>query len=120
MWSRRIRWLLQMIRQGHFKVLAVDASFRVYKAFYATIFRIRTGSSNRGEAAGTTKISLQTQHPIAFESPDHLAPWGTAYDNSTNKKFILFMADRLERDSPGTSKAFLDLGCSGGQLVKDF
>jgi len=116
MWSRRIRWLLQMIRQGHFKVLAVDAGFRVYKGFYAMIFRVRTG----GSRAANRRISLQTKHPISFESPDHLAPWGTAYDNSTNKKFILFMADRLAREKPEAARAFLDLGCSGGQLVKDF
>src|SRR4051794_15533936 len=99
MWSRRIRWLLQMIRQGHFKVLAVDASFRVYKAFYAAVFRLRTPRSGRGSSEVKPRISLQTKHPIAFESPDHLAPWGTAYDNSTNKKFILLMADRLEREN---------------------
>jgi hypothetical protein len=29
--------------------------------------------------------------PIAFESPDHLAPKGTAVNNSTNKNFILHM-----------------------------
>ena len=120
MWSRRIRWLLGMIRHGHFKVLAVDASFRVYKAFYAMMFRLRTGAANPERTRDNTKISLQTKHPIAFESPDHLAPWGTAYDNSTNRKFVLFMADRVDCENPGTAKAFMDLGCSGGQLVKDF
>jgi len=115
MWKRRFRWLLQMIRQGQFRVLAVDASFRVYKAFHAVMFAMARG---RGEAKET--ISLQTKHPVAFESPDHLQPWGTANDNSTNRKFVLFMAKRIEKESSGKSHGFLDLGCSGGQLVRDF
>lgn len=120
MWKRRFRWLLQMIRQRQFRVLTVDASFRVYKGFYALVFTIVKGRFRResGEPKGT--ISLQTKHPVAFESPDHLVPWGTANDNSTNRKFVLFMAKRLAKETPGRTHHFLDLGCSGGQLVKDF
>jgi len=120
MWKRRVRWLLSMIRQGQFKVLAVDASFRVYKAFHALMFRMGRRGFYRRSPSPNARISLQTKFPVAFESPDHLAPWGTAYDNSTNKRFVLFMARRLMHESPGRTHVFLDLGCSGGQLVKDF
>jgi SAM-dependent methyltransferase len=120
MWKRRLRWLLQMMRQGHYDVLAVDAGFRLYKGFYSVVFRVLKGRLCRHNPNPGARISLQTKHPVAFASPDHLAPWGTAQDNSTNKKFVLFMAKRLAKESPGRTHLFLDLGCSGGQLVRDF
>ena len=33
-------------------------------------------------------ITLETNHPVAIESPDHIFPWGTMRDNSTNEGFI--------------------------------
>jgi 2-polyprenyl-3-methyl-5-hydroxy-6-metoxy-1,4-benzoquinol methylase len=63
---------------------------------------------------------LETKHTVAFESPDHLIPWGTRRDNSTNKKFVTVMLQRIEGEFPGVTRGSLDLGCSGGQLVDDF
>lgn len=64
-------------------------------------------------------ITLETSHPIAYESPDHIFPWGTKNDNSTNEGFINETLDFWEQR--GKSKVnFLDLGCSGGQLVVDY
>ena len=60
-------------------------------------------------------FKLITDHPIAFESPDHLVPHGTMADNSTNPRFI----EEVENYFGGKIN-FLDLGCSGGQLVIDF
>ena len=120
MWKKRLTWLLQMIKRGEFETLAVDASFRIYKASHSFVYKLRRSRLAAGSVAKDMQISLQTKHPIAYESPDHLMPWGTAYDNSTNRKFILCMADRVERDKPGKAHGFLDLGCSGGQLVRDF
>jgi SAM-dependent methyltransferase len=60
-------------------------------------------------------ISVQTNYPIAYDSPDHLIPEGTKNDNNTDFGFI---AD-VERYFGGLIR-FMDLGCSGGQLVKDF
>ena len=33
-------------------------------------------------------ITLETNNPVAIESPDHIFPWGTMRDNSTNEGFI--------------------------------
>ena len=64
-------------------------------------------------------ITLNTNHPVAYDSPDHICPWGTKRDNFTSEGFInetlKFHAQR------GKDKInFLDLGCSGGQLVIDY
>ena len=64
-------------------------------------------------------IKLKTDHPIAYESPDHIFPWGTKNDNSTNEGFIEETLDFWKQR--GKDKVnFLDLGCSGGQLVIDY
>jgi len=65
-------------------------------------------------------ITLNTEHPIAFESPDHLMPWGTMRDNTTNAEFIDEIHEFFKLNYGVDSFNFLDLGCSGGQLVVDF
>ena len=30
---------------------------------------------------------VKTEREIAYESPDHLNPWGTKQDNSVNRRF---------------------------------
>ena len=57
---------------------------------------------------------VETEFPIAYDSPDHIMPWGTMNDNSTNLDFIKEISDLYN----GNYK-FMDLGCSGGQLVVD-
>lgn len=59
-------------------------------------------------------IEVRTKKPVAVDSPDHLHPWGTAQDSSTNRRFNqkvfhLFGERRIRA---------LDLGCSGGGYVK--
>lgn len=58
-------------------------------------------------------IELRTDNPVAWDSPDHLEPWGTRNDNSINKAFNrrlfrLFPPEKVIR--------VLDLGCAGGVL----
>lgn len=65
-------------------------------------------------------VRVETKYSVAFESPDHKIPWGTMRDNSTHKKFVSFMATRISTENPNTPLGALDLGCSGGQLVRDF
>jgi cyclopropane fatty-acyl-phospholipid synthase-like methyltransferase len=60
-------------------------------------------------------IKIETQYPIASDSPDHLYPHGTAHDNSTDVNFL----DELTAHFKNEKINFLDLGCSGGQLVVD-
>lgn len=57
-----------------------------------------------------------TKNPVALESPDHLFPWGTAYDNNTSDGFI----SEVENYFSNKKISYLDIGCSGGQLAVDF
>jgi SAM-dependent methyltransferase len=61
-------------------------------------------------------ISVITDYPIAYDSPDHILPWGTMRDNSTLPEFI----EEIENYFPKLKLNVMDLGCSGGQLVVDF
>lgn len=60
---------------------------------------------------------VETDHPIASESPDHLFPMGTRTDSSRNPRFV----DKLGRFPRAVEPDFavLDLGCAGGGFVKD-
>lgn len=63
-----------------------------------------------------SKISVDTDYPIACDSPDHLYPLGTVKDNSSNRAFV----GEIEQLMPGTQLRILDLGCAGGQMIADF
>lgn len=65
----------------------------------------------------TGDFELQTDHRVAFESPDHLIPFGTAQDNTRSPRFVL-ACERQFSTRPALK--MLDLGCSGGGLVFDF
>ena len=115
---RAIRFLLR----GEFRRVWREVHVRIYRPLWEVFFAIiRPGRvAGRSEAKGT--FAVETRFRVAFESPDHLAPKGTAENNSTNKKFVLHMDDYLRRElNAGTNTLnFMDLGCSGGQLVADF
>jgi hypothetical protein len=114
----KVRWAFQAVLEGHGPFLAADAFMRTYKQ----VQEVSYGLGTRGKLPGPKDfaIAVKTAHPIAYESPDHLIPRGTKADNSTNKKFVQVMGERLTRERPGQEHGLLDLGCSGGQLVKDF
>ena len=65
-------------------------------------------------------ITVKTKYPVAFDSPDHIKPWGTKRDNTTNHAFIDEMHSHFKSTEDLDTFNFLDLGCSGGQLVVDF
>lgn len=60
------------------------------------------------------RIIIETQKPVAFDSPDHIQPWGTARDDSTNPAFNRKLFWWL----PTEAISVLDIGCSGGGFVK--
>jgi SAM-dependent methyltransferase len=62
------------------------------------------------------KLILKSEREVAYESPDHLHPWGTKQDNSINRRFN---AKLYKLFPQGTSLRILDLGCSGGGFVKN-
>ncbi len=110
----------RLLAGGDWKRVWNEAHVRIYRAYYEAFFAVvgRGRKSSAPEKIPT--LSVETKHPIAYESPDHISPSGTKENNSTNKKFVLHMHALLERAFPNQTKYFLDLGCSGGQLVKDF
>jgi len=62
------------------------------------------------------ELKVVTDFPVATDSPDHITPWGTARDNSSNLRFnhkLLMLYQFLNR-----FPKVLDLGCSGGGFVK--
>jgi len=59
-------------------------------------------------------IRIETNKPVAIDSPDHKQPWGTARDNSVNASFN----KKLLWWIPTTRLRVLDLGCAGGGFVK--
>jgi hypothetical protein len=61
------------------------------------------------------KFVLKTNKPVAFDSPDHIVPRGTKYDNTRNMLFN----KKLEALFGHRSLYVLDLGCAGGGFVKD-
>ena len=61
-------------------------------------------------------MKLITDYQVAYESLDHTEPWGTKKDNNTSLGFI----DEVEEYFQKKKFSFLDIGCSGGQLVIDF
>jgi 2-polyprenyl-3-methyl-5-hydroxy-6-metoxy-1,4-benzoquinol methylase len=62
------------------------------------------------------KMKIITNYPVAYESEDHIFPWGTMRDNTTDLGFIsevenYFFAKKIKT---------LDIGCAGGQITIDF
>jgi cyclopropane fatty-acyl-phospholipid synthase-like methyltransferase len=62
------------------------------------------------------KFYLETEHPIALDSLDHVYPLGTRMDNTTNLEFN----KRVYALYPGKTISILDLGCAGGGMIKTF
>lgn len=115
-----ISWAWKLIRNGQTGFLFADSWMRTYKFIQELIFDLRYRVLSHLPPVKNYDIQLDTKYRVAFESPDHLVPWGTSRDNSTNKKFVMIMKSRIEREFPGATHGALDLGCSGGQLVADF
>jgi 2-polyprenyl-3-methyl-5-hydroxy-6-metoxy-1,4-benzoquinol methylase len=73
-------------------------------------------------------FKIETDFPVAFESLDHLHPFGTIRDNHSNSIFInnllfllnpensVFSLKKINKKFPFN---LLDIGCSGGGFVKE-
>lgn len=111
--------LLQVIVKGEIKKIFMFLWFLLYREWYNVVFWwILLNRSKK--LPHRASVQLVTRYPIAYTSPDHLVPWGTKLDNSSHKKFILLMEDIIGMGTDTHKNSFLDLGCAGGQLVKDF
>ncbi len=60
-------------------------------------------------------ITLETDYPVAIDSPDHIAPAGTVVDNRTDKDYVRAVKNYFDNDLK-----VLDMGCAGGQMITDF
>ena len=63
------------------------------------------------------RFVFQAEREVAYDSPDHLHPWGTKQDNSRNPRFNHKLYALHGRDREPLW--ILDMGCSGGGFVKD-
>ena len=59
---------------------------------------------------------VETAHPVAIDSLDHLHPFGTATDNHRSDAFCQRLRDLLKTENP---PSILDIGCAGGAMVSD-
>lgn len=62
-------------------------------------------------------ITVDTNHPIAYQSDDYMYPWGTRTSNANDG---YFRAKLLRLFDEKIDWSLLDLGCSGGALVESF
>ena len=97
-----------------------EVHVRFYRGVYEVVYLLSAWSRKGSAPMSNEGLRVETKFPVAYESPDHISPSGTKENNSTNKKFVLRMNQIVCRDFPGQDRFFLDLGCSGGQLVADF
>jgi SAM-dependent methyltransferase len=113
---RAIRFLCT----GQFRRVWNEVHVRLYRWTWAWLWYFVMPFRRAGRAQPAGSFSRETQYPVAFSSPDHLAPKGTAVNNSTNKKFVLYMDAKLHREHGPQTLRMMDLGCAGGQTVADF
>ena len=87
-------------------------SLKLQDMQYRDLLDIQSG---RKQLRHNDTVELKTEHPVAYDSPDHINPLGTIQDNTRNYAFY-----NKCRALYGDKLAYLDLGCSGGGLVFEF
>ena len=60
------------------------------------------------------KYHMSTEHPVAADSPDHIQPRSTRFDNTINERFNKVIISMFNEPS------VLDFGCAGGGMVRSF
>ena len=110
----------RFLATGQFQRVWNEVHVRLYRLLWAGLWWFLAPPRQSGRPKPSGNFTRETKYPIAFASPDHLAPKGTAVNNSTHKKFILFMDDKLHREFGRQTLRMMDLGCAGGQTVADF
>lgn len=108
-----LRFAWYLISRGDWWYLPKMAFINVNKLWWEIVFFFRYGIPEDIRGSG---FKVESEHPVATESLDHKFPAGTKNDNSTSKKFVMEMQERLN----SWNHSVLDLGCSGGQMVRDF
>ncbi len=119
MWTN-IKMFFLCLFTGQFGRIWNEVHVRLYRATWEGLWPFILPGRRAGRPDPKGTFTRETNHPVAFESPDHLAPKGTAVNNSTNKKFVLHMDEKLSREFPRQTLRVMDLGCAGGQMAVDF
>ncbi len=57
-------------------------------------------------------VTIETDFPVAYDSLDHLHPFGTIKDNNSNLNFI-------QKLKAINVTSLLDIGCAGGRFVEE-
>src|SRR5947209_19052826 len=91
---RAVRFLCQ----GQFRRVWNEVHVRIYRFVFEIIWIFARAIRRCCRPAPSGTLGVDTKYPVAYESPDHIAPKGTAANNSTNKKFILHMDGKLHRE----------------------
>ena len=60
-------------------------------------------------------ITIKTKYPVAYDSKDHINPYGCVRDSNTNKNYI----EEVIKYFGKRNIKVLDIGCAGGQLIID-
>ena len=58
--------------------------------------------------------TVKTNYPVAFDSPDHINPWGTKKDLSRQLRFENKLYQYMEYKK---FNKIMDLGCAGGAFI---
>ena len=111
---------IRFLFTGQFRRVWNEVHVRIYRVAWEFFWLFIAPGRRKGRPVPKVKVERETNHPVAFESPDHIAPKGTAVNNSTNKKFILYMDAKLHREFGHITCRMMDLGCAGGQTIADF
>ena len=112
---------IKLICRGEFLRVWREVHVRIYRFVWELLFPFIRPFRVAGRPETHGKFTRQSEFPVAFTSPDHIAPKGTAVNNSTNKKFVLAMDERLRSEfGPNAALRMMDLGCAGGQTIVDF
>src|SRR4030095_16593133 len=120
MWEDAVK-TVKFLCTGQWRRVWNEAHVRLYRATRARLWYFVMPPRRKGRAVPKGVFTRETAHPVAFASPDHIAPKGTAVNNSTNKKFILHFDAKLRRGVGGDrALRLMGLGCAGGPTGAGF
>src|SRR5882672_9779222 len=75
-----------------------EVHVRLYRGAYEGIYCLTSRARKGPPLRSDRPFAVETKHPVAYESPDHISPSGTKANNSTNKKFVLRMNEIVSRE----------------------
>ena len=97
------------------EVLSRTASLEEELRFSVADIRCEHFHIDKAREALARTYRLVTDHPIAYQSDDHIHPRGTRNDNTRSPRFVSAAERIFQRKI-----RVLELGCAGGGLVLDF